>query len=125
MSEQARTPGPARIQRKRMKGWRMPEGAIYVGRPTKWGNPFWHAERFYGTKRALELYRETALGAWSPALVLGMADDGMIAYEDHQEWLRRMKEHPLQAARRELGGKDLACWCPLGQPCHADILLGA
>lgn len=31
---------PVRIQRKRSKGWRMPEGAVYVGRPTKWGNPF-------------------------------------------------------------------------------------
>lgn len=29
---------PKRIQRERRKGWRMPEGAIYVGRPTKWGN---------------------------------------------------------------------------------------
>jgi len=25
--------------------------------------------------------------------------------------------------QRELRGKDLACWCPLDQPCHADILL--
>ena len=31
---------PRRIQRKRTKGWRMPEGAVYVGRPTKWGNPY-------------------------------------------------------------------------------------
>lgn len=31
---------PIRIQRKRTKGWRMPEGAVYVGRPTRWGNPF-------------------------------------------------------------------------------------
>lgn len=31
---------PKRIQRRRDKGWRMPEGAVYVGRPTKWGNPF-------------------------------------------------------------------------------------
>ncbi len=31
---------PQRIQRKRTKGWRMPEGAVYVGRPTKWGNPY-------------------------------------------------------------------------------------
>ena len=29
-----------RIQRKRTKGWKMPENTIYVGRPTKWGNPF-------------------------------------------------------------------------------------
>ncbi len=31
---------PKRIQRKRTKGWRMPAGAVYVGRPTRWGNPF-------------------------------------------------------------------------------------
>lgn len=31
---------PKRIQRKRTKGWRMPEGAFYVGRPSKWGNPY-------------------------------------------------------------------------------------
>lgn len=31
---------PERIQRSRKKGWRMPEGAIYVGRPSRWGNPF-------------------------------------------------------------------------------------
>lgn len=31
---------PARIQRKRTKGWKMPEGTVYVGRPSKWGNPY-------------------------------------------------------------------------------------
>lgn len=31
---------PKRIQRKRTKGWKMPEGAMYVGRPSKWGNPY-------------------------------------------------------------------------------------
>jgi len=31
---------PVRIQRKRVKGWRMPEGAIYVGRGSRWGNPY-------------------------------------------------------------------------------------
>lgn len=39
---------PQRIQRKRTAGWRMPEGAIYVGRPTKWGNPFQFGHRQYG-----------------------------------------------------------------------------
>lgn len=34
---------PQRIQRRRTKGWRAPEGAIYVGRGTKWGNP-WRIE---------------------------------------------------------------------------------
>ena len=34
------TRGPRGVQRRRTAGWRMPEGAKYVGRPTKWGNPF-------------------------------------------------------------------------------------
>lgn len=29
----------------------------------------------------------------------------------------------LEAARTHLAGHDLACWCPLGAPCHADVLL--
>ena len=31
---------PKRIQRKRTAGWRMPENTVYVGRPTRWGNPY-------------------------------------------------------------------------------------
>ena len=31
---------PQRIQRRRTKGWRMPTGAVYVGRGTPWGNPW-------------------------------------------------------------------------------------
>lgn len=31
---------PERIQRRRTVGWRMPKGAVYVGRPTRWGNPY-------------------------------------------------------------------------------------
>lgn len=45
---------PTRIQRKRARGWRMPAGAVYLGRPTKGGNPFavgepvpeWAARRY-------------------------------------------------------------------------------
>ena len=29
----------------------------------------------------------------------------------------------LDAIQRELCGRDLACWCPIGQPCHADVLI--
>ena len=83
---------PKRIQRKRTKGWRMPEGAIYVGRPTKWGNRYSVAE--YGRERAIRNYRGDMIGA----LVIGVDFS-------------------------ELWGKDLACWCPLDQPCHADVLL--
>jgi hypothetical protein len=29
----------------------------------------------------------------------------------------------IAAARRDLAGRDLACWCPEGVPCHGDVLL--
>ncbi len=38
---------PLRIQRMRAKGWRMPDGAIYVGRPSMWGNPFRVGQRWH------------------------------------------------------------------------------
>ena len=91
---------PKRIQRKRTKGWRMPEGAVYVGRPTKWGNPFHKME-------------VVQMGA---ALM-----DEMMAFRvlvtSEATWPYRKE---AQAALR---GKHLACWCPLDQPCHADVLL--
>lgn len=115
---------PKRIQRKRVKGWRMPEGAVYVGRPTVWGNPFWHVQKFHGIDRSLRLYRELAQGFWTPSLVKDWPDGYVISvYQDHQAWLKRLNGHPSELIRSYLRGKDLACWCPLDQPCHADVLL--
>lgn len=90
---------PVRIQRKRTKGWRMPPNTIYVGRPTKWGNPFVVGGNPQST-------------FWCASL--------LEAVEAFREML------PLVFLRRdlpELRGKNLACWCPLDQPCHADVLL--
>ncbi|MDP2647730.1 MAG: DUF4326 domain-containing protein [Candidatus Yanofskybacteria bacterium] len=80
---------PRRIQRKRIKGWRMPGNAIYVGRPSQWGNPF--SVKRYGRLGAIELYKH-----WLIKSVMELED---------------------------LRGKNLACWCKLSDPCHADILL--
>lgn len=110
---------------RRTKGWRKPEGAVYVGRPSKWGNPYWHVLRFHGVEKAIALYRNTVRGIWSPSLVNGWGwPDGYVAqvYEDHHDWLRRIGGHPLETMP-ELTGRDLACWCPLDRPCHADVLL--
>lgn len=119
---------PKRIQRRRTKGWRMPAGAVYVGRPSKWGNPFFHTQRYYGVDEALALYRDVAEGIWNPTLVAHHANP-RIPYDDSVWWRKRLGEHPLEAMERELRGKDLACWCPLVDkdgnrvPCHADVLL--
>lgn len=78
----------------------IPPDAIYVGRPSKWGNPYnmkdWEVRGYIrnSRERVIELYRQYL--TFHPELVV--------------------------AAKAELKGKDLVCWCaPL--PCHADILL--
>lgn len=90
---------PQRIQRKRVKGWKMPANAVYVGRPTKFGNP-------YSTTP------ESRLDAYSRC----------EAIEFYKVYLERNPQL-VEDAKRELRGKDLACFCKEGEPCHADYLL--
>jgi hypothetical protein len=46
------------------------------------------------------------------------------AVADYRQWIMQPEQaHLRDAARTELRGKDLACWCPPDQPCHADVLL--
>ncbi|WP_018825228.1 DUF4326 domain-containing protein [Salinispora arenicola] len=84
-----------RIQRRRTAGWRMPAGAVYVGRPTRWGNRFGADKTSASRAGAVALFRL---------------------------WIAQHPEY-ADAVRVELAGKTLACWCPLDQPCHADELL--
>jgi Domain of unknown function (DUF4326) len=100
---------PIRIQRKRSKGWRSPEGAVYVGRGSKWGNPF--AVGKGGTaEECVRKYADmlTPYRHRGPTSDLGSLYISMANIEDIE---------------RELRGKDLMCWCPLDKPCHADVLL--
>ena len=109
---------PKRIQRRRTKGWRMPDGAVYVGRPSKWGNPFrpvqrpsglWIPTDDNGVTYEGPFYRySAALGACVRLFVEVEVDLGLLAD---------------RADVTELRGKDLCCWCPLDSPCHADVLL--
>jgi len=111
---------PQRIQRKRTKDWRMPEGAVYVGRPTRWGNPF-SVHRF-GLVPALEYFSAFCRGE------MPKSSDAKVleAYRSAEHRLYRGGPAILtlgELARIFLRGKDLACWCPLNQPCHSDVLL--
>lgn len=94
---------PVRIQRKRTKGWKMPPNTVYVGRPTKWGNP-WRIAPYQSRDAVLRAFKNY----WEKHN--GCTDDG-------NRWVTRV------TAQSELRGKDLACWCKLSDPCHADILL--
>lgn len=93
-----------RIQRKRTKGWRMPDNAVYVGRPSKWGNPFETADKF---RQLLEA-------------ILGISGQSQF----HEVDLRQFAHvGHIATDIHELRGKDLACWCPDDCYCHADVLL--
>ena len=73
---------------------------IYIGRGSKWGNPYSH--------------KEGTAALW----VVETREDAIRLYE---EWLRAQPEL-VEAAKKELKGKDLGCWCkPLA--CHGDVLL--
>jgi hypothetical protein len=85
---------PRRIQRQNVKGWRMPPNTVFVGRPSRWANPF-----------------RVAKPEWSEDVVVALFSELCVP-----EWTRT-------GAIASLRGRNLACWCRLDQPCHADVLL--
>lgn len=99
----------------------MPEGAVYVGRPSKWGN---HYEVVNGFRQGWLVYDRRVQDGYLSAFK---------RKEDAQAhavglWIEDFQRDPLRLALAgqiayELTGRDLACWCPVGTPCHADVLL--
>lgn len=98
---------PIRVQLKRTKGWRMPPDTMSVARPTKWGNP-----ARVGAPHPYCLPEEIAAG-------LSCAEP--LTAAEAVEIFSCFYFDPAELAI--LRGKNLACWCALDQPCHADALL--
>jgi hypothetical protein len=72
----------------------------------------------------MALFRETMDGCWNPSLVKDVSDELCdAAYQAHTAFMKRIREHPAEAARGELRGHNLACYCPDPLACHSDILL--
>jgi len=92
---------PRRIQIRRNRPWQTTPKAIIVARPRRkakdwprWGNPYEKGKD--GTaEQCVRLY---------------------IAHHTDDAGFRAK-------VKRELGGKDLACWCKPGDWCHGDVLL--
>src|SRR5687767_6545562 len=103
-----------RIQLSRRKGWRMPPNTVKVDRTTKWGNPCIVGQ--HGTREECVRWFELALGGY---IVLGHKKDADGWLADKLMAYRKMASRN----QRFLRAKNLACWCPLDAPCHADILL--
>lgn len=99
---------PKRIQLSRRKGWRKPEGAVVVARPTKWGNPY-------------------RVGDVALISAPWRGEDVTFEYDITPplavEMFRQRFVHDAAEIRAALAGRDLACWCKLDEPCHADVLL--
>lgn len=107
---------PQRIQRRRTPGWRMPPGAVYVGRPTKWGNPY-----------TVHIHTLRCSPGWvlCPTWIVDTPEQAATKYR--HALIYPVTHQPavpdVYDIRAELRGRDLACWCPLDRPCHADVLL--
>lgn len=112
---------PERIQLRRTKGWRLPPGAVKVDRSTDYGNPY-RVEQVLvppGWKVVAPSGRVLALRASKPEAIA-------VAVDEFREWITSghyLAQRRYVAIRENLRGRDLACWCPIGQPCHADVLL--
>jgi hypothetical protein len=128
---------PARIQRKRTKGWRAPAGAVYVGRGSKWGNPCTQVRM--PALDGSEWEREGRLGKTSGQQHAFVHPDKTVTWHlvkdatreqavaMYREWLV-LCPSVAEAARRDLAGRTLMCWCAIpepGQPdhCHGAVLL--
>lgn len=94
---------PHRVQLRRTKGWRMPENTVKVARPTKWGNP----------------YPIAASNGFHPREAGYTRPQAVLAFKIRMTGLIAIGAVDLTPLR----GKNLACFCALDQPCHADVLL--
>lgn len=124
---------PIRIRLSRAKGWRLPLNTVKVDRTTRWGNPFvCHRKHEPGRPECAEA-------------MTGVPGEGYCCLKTFREWVASCLEgrhsrtmsiiagldaangYPLRDAYvksiASLRGKNLACWCPLDAPCHADVLL--
>lgn len=107
---------PVRIQLSRKKGWRMPPNTVNVARPGKWGNPWvvWRDDDGQWLCSNMPSHEKV------PDKARGIA----LAVKRHADWwCGRLYAFGTATILSELRGKNLACWCPLGAPCHADVLL--
>lgn len=98
---------PVRHVLSRRKGWRMPENTVVVSRPSVFGNPFKvgvDGSQFECTEK----FRWLCHGVITPTM----------NYLKCIDWLDKARPRC-----EELRGKNLACWCKAGTPCHADVLL--
>jgi hypothetical protein len=121
MDDETSNKKPERVQLSRARGWRLPENTVKVDRSTAWGNPFRPGDLvtrgpYAGITvrdgaHAAVLFREWALQAMNGRALPQSSGGPAPTCEE------------VNASLATLRGESLACWCRLGDPCHADVLL--
>jgi hypothetical protein len=89
---------PKRIQLSRAKGWTMPPNTLKVDRTTIWGNNF-RLEDFDSAEECVDMFAHDL--------------DKFACFHPEK----------FETYITPLIGKNLACWCKLGSPCHAEVLM--
>lgn len=107
---------PIRIQRSRKKKQISPNGLpiLYVGRPTKYGNPFKLGEKVSNYWMSIFDKKDTETYFAKNKII--ECEDGIYLFEKYMSY-------SMAEFKEKNQGKNLSCWCRLGEKCHADILL--
>ena len=110
---------PQRIQLSRKRGWRMPDNTELVSRPSIFGNPFKPIDpkNHDHACRSVEYYEKYLSGhehGFDCGPSIGVAMTNIPEWDHRREVIKLLPK---------LRGKNLACWCKAGTPCHADVLL--
>lgn len=95
---------PQRTQRKRSSSPGIPPGSVYVGRPSQWGNP-------------------AVIGDFHKLQFVATRHIAVAMFYDHCKDMATNDPEGFVAWLKPLIGRDLCCWCPPDEPCHADILI--
>ena len=113
---------PVRFQRSRAKGYKTPENTIYVGRPTKFGNPFKLTPDGWIMCYSINRNILDPWIYWSAAGGFDLSD----IVDLYEQWIKgELKQSclPTPPDYSILKGKNLSCFCSLNKSCHADVLL--
>jgi hypothetical protein len=117
---------PTRVQRKRTKGWTMPLNAVAVGRGSEWGNPYKISvvTIMSGARKGEKEWWVENANINGVYMFKTRAEAQSAAVKLFRHWIEHNAPMNYKdRARLALRGRDLACWCALDQPCHADALL--
>jgi len=113
---------PVRFQRSRAKGYKTPENTVYVGRPTKFGNPFKLTPDGWIMCYSINRNILDHWIYWSAAGGFDLSD----IVDLYEQWIKgELKQSclPTPPDYSILKGRNLSCFCSLNKPCHADVLL--